>query len=116
MTVLCAGQTHVYRANSPRCDCGAQANNPPVGYGYPPGYTPNPHHPRYVPPPAEPEIPASVKAKAVEAGATHISDDGKKAFSLRMGQWCEAFWDSEERKFGSWYSCPEGLPEGVIEL
>lgn len=115
MTTLCAGHCHVYRANATRCDCGAQANNPPMsGYTFP-NYTPNPHHPRYVPPTVEPEIPASVKEAAKRCGASHLSADGQTAFSLRMGEWCKAFWDDEGRKFGSWYSC-DGLPGGAIKL
>lgn len=117
MTVPCAGHCHVYRANAAHCDCGAQANNPPIVgvYPFPPSYAPNPHHPRYVAPVAEPEIPASVRAKAIAVNASHLSADGATAFALRMGEWCKAFWDDKGRKFGSWYSC-EGLPCGVVSV
>lgn len=164
--VLCANNTHVYRAGSNRCDCGAQANNAPiVGYTYPeileryfpnqmdicpvcdrpeiehtvhpngdtqcpirlPDFSttaatpqimpdvPNPHHPRYVPPVAEPEIPASVKAKAVEAGASHLSADGLTAYKWLFGKVYKADWLRDA--FGVWWATgEETMPSGVVEL
>lgn len=187
MTTLCAGQTHVYRVGSTRCDCGAQANNPPLDessarfdrrflkgymefnfgvlpewvqvgsileyrrgnevvlyrvvdrqgdrltlasatitnqanppiagvYPFPASYVPNPHHPRYVPV-AVPEIAASVKAMAMEAGASHISADGTKAFVIRLGECHQANWSQEDGCFLSWWSMGgDMLPCGVIQL
>lgn len=118
--MLCAGNTHVYRVGSLTCDCGAQANNPPIGYGYPPNY--NPHHPRYrpatpvgvCPPVAEPEIPESVKAKAIETGASHISSDGKTGYRLRMGKVEHIHFDSLYPTW--WGSDDEVMPCGVIDV
>lgn len=109
---LCAGQTHVYRANAARCDCGAQANNPPIVGMYTfPNY--NPHHPR-MQPSAEPEIPDDVKARAIEAGASHIDRDGKTGYRVRMGRLEHIHLDS---LFPSWW-WDDGaeLPSGVIEV
>lgn len=113
---LCAGNTHVYRAASSRCDCGAQANNAPIGYGYPPGYIPNPHRPPapVAPKLPEPEIPASVKALAVRTGASHISADGKTGYRVRMGKVEHIHLDS---LFPTWWVDNEAeLPCGVVEV
>lgn len=117
---LCAGHCHVYRANATRCDCGAQANNPPIVgmYPFPAGY--NPHHPRMQPPAPvapklpEPEIAASVKMRAIEAGATHLSADGLTGYRWRMGRLEHIHLDST---FPSWWWDDEGeLPCGVVEV
>lgn len=116
MSVLCANNTHVYRTNpssssggaATRCDCGAQANNPPIVN------VPNPHHPRYVPPVAVPEIPASVKQAAKRCGASHLSADGSTAYRSQMGR---IEWIDLESSYPSWWPADDGImPCGVVSV
>lgn len=109
MSVLCYGSTHIYRVGSTRCDCGAQANNPPVFNA------PNPHHPRYVAPVAGPEIEPHRKALARRSGASHISADGLTAYKWLFGKVYKADWLQDA--FGVWWATGEEvMPSGAVEV
>lgn len=79
----------------------------PAFYGY--------HAPGYKPAtPERPDIPAHVKRAAIEAGASHLSADGKTAYRLRFGKVDETYLKSG---FDSWWvTSREGLPDGAVKL
>lgn len=120
MSVLCHGSTHVYRAGSLRCTCGAAANGypPTVGvamYGLPPSYNPfSPHTPAT---PSAPDVPLAVLKAARDAGATHLSADGLRAYDQRKYTVWFCFWDDKAKKFGSWYRIvSDELPADAVKL
>lgn len=62
-------------------------------------------------PPAD--VPLSVFKAAIDAGATHLSADGQRAYCTRYGGVFEAEWDGDD--FGSWWVC-DGLPDNAVEI
>lgn len=78
-------------------------------YGYPPGYTPV----GLAPAQPAPTIPANVRRRAYDQGATHLSPDGKRAYVSRFGRWHYSDYDGVE--FGSWWRC-DGEPGEMVEV
>lgn len=122
----CQGDVHFFIGNEPVCTCGAtgvyedmsgngrhlvrctsQAATPPGAfYGY--------HPPQYTPAPAEVKIEPRIKVLAKLAGATHISDDGTRAYRSQMGR---VEWIDLESSWPSWWPVDDGImPSGVIQL
>jgi len=113
----CVDDTHFFFANAAVCAGGTLASTPQVFPNVPNPYAPPGYNPyrQYSQPAAEPEIPAHVKVKAIEAGASHSSADGSLIYMLRLGQWCKAKWLAEQGIYGSWWACGE-LPAGAVKL
>lgn len=74
------------------------------------GYNPKP------PLPTPPEIPLERKSAANDIKALYLSKDGLKAYRDDRGAVEVAHWDTGARRFDSWWSCPEGLPEDMEKL
>lgn len=91
-------------------------------YGHPINYNPFGPHPstgsgHSAPQPPAPDVPLSQFKAAQDAGATHLSGDGKTAYMLRMGRVCWADWSEESGTFGGWWeSQAEQVPAGAVVL
>lgn len=133
MSILCAGDTHVFQLGSLTCDCGLYPSGYPQGLwpaavprltkpqpyplsgGVIPGYTPaGPYRPQMTtPPPAGEAPPVSLVAfkAAQRAGASHLSADGMRAYCERFGATLRAEWDGNG--WGSWWEVGEMAADAV---
>lgn len=111
MTILCHGNCHVWLGSSSLCTC--EAHRLALTF---PGYNPfGPHAPQ--PAPAAPDVPLHVfKAAQSIKDATHLSSDGLRVYSQRMGNVRVYYWDEETKAYGSSFPCPEGLPADAVVL
>lgn len=143
MTILCAGDTHVFQLGSTACDCGlwgaaAQPANPSInpsinpsmnpstssgrgsGHGPYPLYYPHGYNPFSPPKPPPPPVageapPLHVFEAAQRAGASHLSADGLRVYTVRYGETLEAEWKAEGRIFGAWSVVAE-MPADAVAM
>lgn len=85
-------------------------------YGFPANYNPfGPYAPQ--PTPTAPDVPLQQFHAAQQAGATHLSGDGKTAYMTRMGRVCWADWSHEAGAFGMWWeSQADEMPADAVVL
>lgn len=108
MTILCAGDCHVWLGSSSLCTCEAHR----VAMMFP-GYNPyGPHAPQKATP--APEVPENVFEAAVGIKASHLSKDGRRAYRIRMGSVRVYYWDEETNRFGSDFPCDEVPADAVL--
>lgn len=106
MTVLCSNGCHVYRVGASACTCGLNLTKFPLSGGVIPSY--NPYGPPRPPTPPvageAPDVSITVFKAAKDAGASHLSMDGKTIYVIRMGKVCWADWSEEAGAFSSWWA------------
>lgn len=77
-----------------------------------PGYNPfSPHAPQ--PTPTAPDVPLQQFHAAQQAGASHLSADGKRIYCERFGAALEAEWDGSG--YGVWWPV-DGLPADAVRM
>lgn len=84
---------------------------------FPHHLTVNPFGPRAPQQPAPaPDVPL-VQFRAAQAikDATHLSKDGQRVYSQRMGNVRVYYWDEEMKAFGSSFPCSE-LPIDAVKI
>lgn len=121
MSILCQGDTHVFQLGSPTCDCGAWGASTtsltkpyPLSGGFFPGY--NPFGPPTPPTAGDaPDVSIAVFKAAKDAGASHLSADGLRIYTVRYGQTLEAEWKERLRNFGAWSVVAE-IPGDAVAM
>lgn len=112
MTILCAGDCHVWLGASSICTC--QEERLALLF---PNY--NPYAPQKATPPTTkpvPDVPLNQFKAAQDVQATHLSADGKIAYDERKyGLWyCK--WDEETKAFGAWWRMDDGLTPDAVRM
>lgn len=79
---------------------------------YPANY--HPYTAGYRAAPGAPDVPLAVFKAANEIHATHLSNDGKRAYTNRYGLRRVHFWDGLE--FGSGFPYGDTLPDDAVEI
>jgi len=81
-------------------------------------YYPNPHHPSHQPTSPASDVGLANFKAAQDAGAGHLSVDGKRAYRTRYGVTFEAGWQAGTGSFSAWWPLAEGegVPEGAVKV
>jgi hypothetical protein len=111
MTVLCAGDCHVFLDASSICTCQAEKAAQLIGNYYP-HFPPRPPTPPTAKP--LPDVPLSRLRAAERAGASWLSADGERIYCERYGAVLQADWD-EWDGFSAWISI-DGLPADAVKM
>lgn len=109
MTILCHGDCHVWLGSSSLCTCEAHR----VAMLFP-GYNPyGPHAPKKA---SATDVPLNqFRAAQAIKDATHLSSNGQRVYSQRMGKVRVYYWDEETKSFGSSFPC-DGLPPDAVVI